>query len=180
MRLYSGTSMQFFKDVTLNQIADKLCQAFFNYRRYSPPDAEKRAWQNSLRALSDVFQYTKLFDHGIILEYQLPLTSKRLDCLICGSDKKANHNAVIIELKQWDKCEDAEGEKILTWVAGADREVLHPSIQVGQYKMYLEDTHTAFHESSFPVSLNACAYLHNYNYYKEDVLLLPKFADYLA
>ena len=30
-----------------------------------------------------------------------------------------------------------------------------------------------------PVRLNACAYLHNYNYYKEDVLLSPKFMEYL-
>ena len=73
-----------------------------------------------------------------------------------------------------------KGIRVLTWLAGADREVLHPSIQVGQYKMYLEDTHTAFHESAFSSTiLNACAYLHNYNYYKEDVLFSPKFANYL-
>ena len=60
MRLYSGTSSQFIKDTTLNQIADKLSQAFFNYFRYSPPDAEKRSWKNSLRAISDVFQYSNL------------------------------------------------------------------------------------------------------------------------
>jgi uncharacterized protein len=179
MRLYAGTSSQFYKDTTLNQIADKLSQSFLNYFRYSPSDAEKRAWKNSLRAISDVFQYSNLNDHGIILEYQLPLTSKRLDCLICGKDIEAQDNAVIIELKQWDRCEDAEGERILTWVAGAHREVLHPSIQVGQYKMYLEDTHTAFHNSALPVRLTACAYLHNYNYYQEDVLLSTKFEDYL-
>lgn len=180
MRLYSGTSSQFIQDATLNQIADKLSQAFLNYFRYSPHDAEKRAWKNSLRALSNVFQHAKLFDQGVILEYQLPLTSRRLDCLLCGNDNKAHHNAIIIELKQWEKCEDADGDKILTWVAGSNKEVLHPSIQVGQYKMYLEDTNTAFHESSIPVHLTACSYLHNYNYYEEDVLLSPKFSEYLA
>ena len=89
MRLYSGTLSQFIKDATLNQIADKLSQkTFLNYYRYSPPDAEKRSWKNSLRALSVVFQNAQLFDHGVILEYQLPLTSKRLDCLVAAMIRK--------------------------------------------------------------------------------------------
>lgn len=179
MQLYSGTSSQFIKDTTLNQIAEKLSKSFFNYYRFSPPVAEKRAWANSLKAISIIFQHSRLNDHGIILEYQLPLTSLRLDCLICGKDIENQDNAVIIELKQWEKCEEAEGDKVVTWLAGADREVLHPSIQVGQYKLYLEDTQTAFYESAMPVKLNACSYLHNYNYYQEDVLLSSKFTDYL-
>ena len=128
-----------------------------------------------MRAVSQVFQYANLVDQGIILEYQLPLTSKRLDCLICGRDATAKDNAVIIELKQWTKCSEASGEnEVLTWVGG-NREMLHPSIQVGQYKMYLEDTHTAFYEESNPIILNACTYLHNYNFFSDDVLLSEKF-----
>src|SRR5665647_2576963 len=53
--------------------------------------------------------------------------------------------------------------------------MLHPSVQVGRYKMYLEDTHTAFYETANPIILNACTYLHNYNYYSNDVLLSEKF-----
>ena len=84
-------------------------------------------------------------------------------------------NAVIIELKQWDKCEEASGEnEVLTWVGGK-REMLHPSVQVGRYKMYLEDTHTAFYDRENPIILNACTYLHNYNYYSDDVLFSEKF-----
>src|SRR5436190_1322590 len=83
-------------------------------------EADKRSWQNSLRALKDIFQHGNLNDHGIILEYQLPLTSKRLDCLICGKDKKKNDNAVIIELKQWEKCTASESEnEVSTFVGGA-------------------------------------------------------------
>jgi hypothetical protein len=40
---------------------------------------------------------------------------------------------VIVELKQWDRCHEAVGEKmVLTWVGGAERETLHPSVQVGR------------------------------------------------
>lgn len=176
MRLFAGTSQQFIQDTIQNQIAEKLKLAFFNYFRYNPSPSEVNSWRNSLRAISQVFQYANLVDQGIILEYQLPLTSKRLDCLICGRDVATKDNAVIIELKQWDKCEEANGEnEVLTWVGGK-REMLHPSVQVGRYKMYLEDTHTAFYDNTEnQVILNACTYLHNYNYYSDDVLFSEKF-----
>jgi len=175
MRLYAGSSEQFLEDAIQNQIAEKIKIAFFDYFRYNPPHSEMNAWRNSLRAISQVFQYSGFTDQGIIIEYQLPLTSKRLDCLICGRDASGNDNAVIIELKQWDKCEESPCKnEVITWVGGR-REMLHPSVQVGRYKMYLEDTHTAFYETSNPVILNACAYLHNYPYYSNDVLFSDKF-----
>lgn len=180
MRLYSGSSLQFIEDTIQNQIAEKLRLAFFNYYRFYPSPGEVNSWRNSLRAISQVFQHAHLVDHGIILEYQLPLTSKRLDCLICGQNKKKEDGAVIIELKQWDKCEEAFGEnEVLTWLGGAKREVLHPSVQVGQYQMYLQDTHTAFNQGSNRIVLDACTYLHNYNYYSEDVIFSNKFKNVL-
>jgi hypothetical protein len=181
MRLYAGTSEQFIHDTIQNQIAEKLKTAFFDYYRYNPSPAEVNSWRNSLRSMSQVFQYANLLDHGVILEYQLPLTSKRLDCLICGKDGNKEDNAVIVELKQWDKCDEAAGENELsTWVGGAKRDVLHPSVQVGQYKMYLEDTHTAFNTDHDPILLNACTYLHNYNYYSDDVIFSDKYQSALT
>lgn len=180
MRLYSGSSTQFITDTMQNQIAGKLYDAFFDYYRYYPSDNEKRAWQNSLRALKDVFQYTGLNDHGVILESQLPLTSKRLDCIICGQSQTNTDHAVIIELKQWEKCGISDGDnEVSTYVGGGVRDVLHPSAQAGQYKLYLEDTHTAFYDAQDPVVLHACSYLHNYNYHASDPLLDLKFSNLL-
>lgn len=177
MRLYAGTSQQFIEDTVQNQIAEKLKSAFFEYYRFNPSPAEVGSWRNSLRAISQVFQYSGLTDHGVLLEYQLPMTSRRMDCIICGKNESTD-NAVIIELKQWEKCEDAAGDnEVITWLGGAKREVLHPSAQVGQYKMYLEDTHTAFSSTSNPVVLSACSYLHNYGYNPEDVLFSEKFKE---
>lgn len=177
MRLYSGSSQQFIQDTVQNQITEKLRLAFFGYFRFYPSPGEINAWRNSLRAVKDIFEMADLYDHGVMLEYQLPLSSKRLDCLICGKDKVQNENAVIIELKQWEKCKGAEGaNELSTYVGGTEREVLHPSAQVGQYKMYLEDTHTAFYAGSNPIKLHACSYLHNYNYYKTDVIFDKKFS----
>jgi uncharacterized protein len=179
MRLFAGTSEQFLEDTVQNQIAEKLRLSFFGYFRYYPSPSEVNSWRNSLKAIYMVFQHAKLTDQGILLEYQLPMTSKRLDCLICGKDANDRDNAVIIELKQWDRCQEAPGKnEVISWVGGR-RELLHPSVQVWQYKRYLEDTHTAFYEEPTPVVLNACAYLHNYSVYSEDVLFSSKFEEAL-
>jgi len=136
MRLYSGMSQQFIEDTVQNQIAGKLQDSFFRHFRYNPSPSEKNSWRNSLRAVCNVFQTADLSDHGVILEYQLPLTSRRLDCLVCGRDGQDSQRAVIIELKQWETCGEADGENLVsTWIGGAARDILHPSAQVGQYTL---------------------------------------------
>jgi hypothetical protein len=134
MRLYSGTTKSLIEDSTYNRIATKLKDAFFLEFRHQPAVAEVNSWNNSLRAVSQVFQTASLLDHGVLLELQLPLTSKRLDCLVTGYDRKKPPNAVIIELKQWSGCKGASGKnEVATFVGGNIRDVLHPSVQVGQY-----------------------------------------------
>lgn len=180
MRLYAGLSTDFIRDTTHNQIAERLREAFFHYFRYNPSPAEVNAWRNSLRAMKDVLDLARLYDHGILLEYQLPLSSKRIDCMVCGRDSNVADQAVIVELKQWEHCAPSEAEKLVSsWVGGRQREMLHPSVQVGQYRQYLEDTHSAFHEGTTPVGLSACCYLHNYLLAKDDPIIAPKFAEAL-
>jgi len=177
MRLYSGSSIQFLDDTIHNEIGDKLKESFFQYFRYYPSPNEVQSWRNSLRAVSQVFDYSGLNDNGVILEYQLPQTSKRLDCMITGRDQSGSDRAVIIELKQWEKCTASDGEnEVSTWVGKAYRELLHPSVQVGQYKMYLQDLHPAF-DGKDSIKLDAVSYLHNYSPVENDELLVAKFSE---
>jgi uncharacterized protein len=181
MRLYAGMSRDFIQDTAHNQIAGKLSDSFFRHFRFRPSPAEVNSWRNSLRAVSQVFQLGNLEDYGVILEYQLPLTSKRLDCLICGRDEAGQDRAVIIELKQWERCSAAVGENLVTtWLGGAEREILHPSVQVRQYQWYLQDNHTAFYEGPTPVGVNSCAYLHNYYPEADDVIFSEPFRSVLT
>jgi hypothetical protein len=174
-------SPEFVRDTVRNQIADKLSAAFFSFYRYKPSPAEVNSWRNSLRAMAQVIEYSGLSDHGVMLEYQLPMTSRRLDCLVCGMDQSHAEQAVIVELKQWDRCVPSEAEKLVrSWVGGREREVLHPSVQVGQYLQYLEDTNSAFYEGSTPIRLNACSYLHNYLAATDDPIRANKFGDALS
>ncbi|HQF88684.1 MAG TPA: DUF2075 domain-containing protein [Acidobacteriota bacterium] len=181
MQLWAGASESFIRETTHNQITERLIEAFFRHFRYQPSTGETNAWRNSLRAVSLVFQEAQLKDHGVLLEYQLPLSSRRLDCMVCGLDSRGTPQAVIIELKQWDKCNEASGENLVTTMLGGSQcEILHPSAQVSQYRLYLEDTHTAFYKEPNPVKLAACAYLHNYTCSQDDVLFAPKFTNLLA
>jgi hypothetical protein len=179
MRLYSGTTASLIEDTTKNRIATKLSDAFFHEFRFHPGPSEVNSWRNSLRCVSQVFQEGALLKNGVILEFQLPLTSRRLDCLVTGRNDRSRENAVVIELKQWDKCQYGGGRnELTTWVGGNLRDVLHPSAQVGQYKVYLEDAHTAFDADS-GIQLSACSYLHNYSYEASDVLFADRFKSLL-
>ena len=173
MRLYQGSSLEFIKDNQQNIIVEKLSKEFFKHFRQNPQPSEALSWKNSLKEVSNIFDHLKFYDHGILLEYQLPLTSKRLDCLICGKDNLDKENAVIIELKQWTETSDAAGDNEVSVQWGLEyRDLLHPSSQVGQYATYLTNVHTAFQSN---INLSACAYLHNYINSDNDALLKSKF-----
>lgn len=182
MKLYAGSSTEFITATAHNAIVGQLQSAFFDYYRTEPQPNEVTSWRNSLRSVSQVFQQAGLLDHGVLLEYQLPLTSKRLDCLICGHDAQQQRQAVIIELKQWSEAQPSAGpHEVVTWLGGQLSDVLHPSAQVGQYRQYLADVHTAFNatdaDEQQPIQLHACAYLHNYTFTTTDALLEPKFTE---
>ena len=51
--------------------------------------------------MASVLQLADLTDQGILVELKLPLSSKRLDVLITGSNPTTGDAAVIVELKQW-------------------------------------------------------------------------------
>jgi DUF2075 family protein len=163
MQLYAGTSKQFVEDTLQGRIAEKLRGSFFDYFRFNPSPGEVRSWQNSLTKMSMVIQYAALMNHGIILEYKLPLSSRRLDCMVTGLSDDEKPNAVIIELKQWDTVSFSEIQDcVVTYVGKGLRDVLHPSRQVGNYQEFLENCHTAF--TSEEVGLASCSYLHNLQY----------------
>lgn len=173
VQLYSGSSRQFIDDTFQNRIAEKLRENFFSAYGYQVPQSEVRSWQNSLRQMSSVLQHADLKDQGILLEYQLPLSSKRLDCLVTGRDADQDPNSVVVELKQWDSATESHiDDCVVTYVGGRERDVLHPSRQVGQYCDYLVDTHTGFAESSMDVA--GCSFLHNLQYDPNDELFSEK------
>ncbi|MBX7052694.1 MAG: DUF2075 domain-containing protein [Flavobacteriales bacterium] len=177
MKLYAGSSLEFIRLNHRNQLAGELKTAFFNSLGYNPSDNEVMSWRNSLSRMAILLEEYKLNDHGIMVEYQLPMNSKRIDVIICGKRENNQKHSIIIELKQWERCQlnDYDSERVLTYVGGGNRSVLHPSIQVGNYKYYLEFNQTAFYDEKDPISLSACSYLHNYAYDVTDPIFDKRF-----
>jgi len=181
MRLYGNHAKTFIEDCEQNQIAEKLRTSFPQYSSGAPSASEIQSWQNSLRALALIFSRAGFMQQGVLLEFQLPSTSKRIDCLLCGYSKDGIPSVVAIELKQWERCDDASGDnEVSTFIRGKIRDVLHPSVQVTRYAMYLRDNHEACYADQTPINVASCAYLHNYHLRTNDPLRSEKFSDVLT
>lgn len=180
MHLYEGSTRQFIGDATQARIATFLSNRFFEEFRYRPPPSEVMAWRNSLAAMAHVLQVADLTDQGILVEVRLPLSSRRLDVLITGTNPATGPSAVIVELKQWTAVGPSGiPDCVSVDFGGRLVDHLHPSRQVAQYQRYLYDTHPAF-SSDPPIDLAACAYLHYARYDPTSPLYDRTFAPLLA
>jgi len=143
--------------------------------------SELRSWENSLPQMAKVLRDANVKDDThILLEYKLPSTEKRIDFLIAGHDKKGQKNAVIVELKQWQKAKVEKGDGIVrTFLGGRERETVHPSYQARSYKRYLQSFNEALYQDS-TINLTSCAYLHNYIPARiNEPLLDPRYLNYI-
>ena len=172
MIIYSNNVKGFRDDVDNNRIADKLEESVKELMGRSTTNSEIASWKNSLRAIESPIRVAGLpGDCGILIEYNLPSTSRRIEFIITGEDRDGRKNFLIIELKQWSEVERTEvGEifighndskdKIKTYIGGGIRDVVHPCYQAWSYKAYLLDMNEV--ASSGDVILRSCAYHHNY------------------
>jgi DUF2075 family protein len=178
MQLYTGTSQQFIEDAFHDRITEKLEEAFACYFGHRVARSEARSWENSLWRMGVVLKDADLLDNGIILEYRLGLTSRRLDFMVTGTEASQRPSAAIVELKQWDDVRVSNAkDNVLTFVGGRTREVLHPSSQVAGYQEFLEFNHTTF--SAGAVRLASCSYLHNLGHSPGSGLFDPRYEDIL-
>lgn len=149
-----------------NEIAGTLSENFNRYIGYNPSRSEVRSWLISLKDLSISLQGAELQDTGVVVEYRLPMSSKRLDVMVMGYGFDSKERAVIIELKQWDRAFKC-GIKDCVSFDPKDRTDIHPhpSRQAGSYAEYLKNIHTAFYsdENDDYVDLLACSFIHNAN-----------------
>lgn len=96
----------------------------------------------------------------MLIEYQLPLSSKRADVVLAGVDRRTGGDAyVVVELKQWSQAELYEGNERLVVVEGMHREVEHPLLQVQGYCDYIADFVASLRGNDRAV--RGVAYLHN-------------------
>ena len=113
----------------------------------------------------------------IAIEYQIPLTSKRIDFIIAGKDDKNKENIVIIELKQWESAKLSQKSGLITTrFQHGEIEVAHPSYQAWSYAETLYNFNETIRDRDITVS--PCAFLHNYD--SDNVIANPHYEEYIS
>jgi hypothetical protein len=163
MIVYQSTKEGFLEDVLLNEIDTKINQAFYDHLgRHTSPN-EVLSWTNSMMHMSNVLMDNEIAANaGISIEFQIPLTSQRIDFIITGLNEDQKEQVIIIELKQWSSAQLTDKDAMVrTRFQHGETETVHPSYQAWSYAALIESYNQTVRDEQ--INLVPCAYLHNYN-----------------
>ncbi len=166
MKIYAGTTEQFRADARMHRIAEKLRAEYTTQIGHRPAPSEVASWQNSLMALSMLVDQAELNDHGVILEYQLGNTSRRLDAMLTGHPPPAPRTRSSSSASSGATAPSARRPPTTasSWpsVTGSGASSTHRSRSAAT-QQWLLDNHSVFYETD-AVALAAVSYLHNHPY----------------
>ncbi|AWL35206.1 DUF2075 domain-containing protein [Streptomyces sp. SM17] len=142
------------------QLAELLTENFLHKHRHRPQPSEVRSWERSIPALTHALVEAGLGEVEMMLEYALPLTSKRADVILAGVHPSTGEPSyVVVELKQWSEAYPEEDDPLLCRIDAYPQPVLNPIEQVRGYCDYLISFNGALER--IPDSVAGVAYLHN-------------------
>ena len=178
MIVYAKNKKEFLDDHKDSDIEDVVQEYFLAATGRKAPAAELRSWRESLGFMSRVLDDESIpGDARVAIEFHIPRSAKRIDVTLTGYDEAGAKSAVIVELKQWEKAEaTAKDGVVMTYLARAQREVVHPSYQAWSYASLLQGFNEAVYEGG--IRLHPCAYLHNY--ISDGVIDGPRYADHVV
>ncbi|MFE2022478.1 DNA/RNA helicase domain-containing protein [Streptomyces sp. NPDC059499] len=142
-------------------LAFRLTEQFVRAHGYRPSPSEVRSWERSIPALASALNDSGLSQVEMLLEYALPLNSKRADVVLAGTHPRTGEPSyVVVELKQWSQVWPDESDPTLCRLDdGNQRARLNPIDQVQGYCHYLINFNGVL--SQHPKRLQGVAYLHN-------------------
>ncbi|MET9907302.1 hypothetical protein ABZZ74_10800, partial [Streptomyces sp. NPDC006476] len=115
-----------------------LTEQFTHMHGYRPNPSEARSWGRSVPALTAALNDAGLGDVEVMLEYALPMNSKRADAVLAGIHPSTGEPSyVVVELKQWSDVVPDEDDPVLCHVPSYTQPVLNPIEQVRRYCEYL-------------------------------------------
>ncbi|MGN2243325.1 DNA/RNA helicase domain-containing protein [Frateuria sp. GZRR33] len=163
MIVYQANKADFLDDHDNREIEHVIATKYLERTGRYAPDAEYRAWKNSLGEMAKVLRDPGIPDDvGVGVEFGIPQTSKRIDFIISGRTE-AGPNLIIVELKQWSEASLTGKDGIIAARRGGaapEREGAHPCYQAWSYAALLEGFNEAVYQRA--IALTPCAYLHNY------------------
>lgn len=160
MPLYRASVAQLRAQVLDGSLVPTLVEQYRHRLSHQPAAPEIRSWERSLHTLSADLVQAGLDDVEVLLEYQLPLTSKRADAVLCGVHPRTGFASyVVVELKQWSQATVLEDAPDLCVVPAYGGTRLHPGEQVRRYCGHMGDFLATLADSTDAVA--GVAYLHN-------------------
>jgi hypothetical protein len=137
-----------------------LTEQFVHMHGYRPGASEVRSWERSIPVLAATLNDAGLGDVEMMLEYALPLNSKRADVVLAGVHPVTGEPSyMVVELKQWSQALPHEDDPTLCHVDAYAHPVLNPIEQVRRYCEYLVNFNGAVAEHGHRV--HGVAFLHN-------------------
>lgn len=139
MIIYKNSAEGFQDDVHNNKIVNRIDDQFLKVLGHSVSDNEKRSWNNSLNFMEKIVRLSKVpKDCGVLLEYNIPSTSKRIDFMITGLDASKKKKLIIVELKQWESAKATPLDNLVqTFLGGNPHQyVTHPAYQAFPIKNF--------------------------------------------
>ncbi len=159
MPLYRAAVARLRSEIESGTLVPSLTEQFRHRVGHAPAPGEVRSWERSLQVLSADLVQAGLENVEALVEYQLPMTSKRADVVLCGTHPRTGAPSyVVVELKQWTRALMLDGSDDVCVLEGMG-ERLHPAEQVRRYCVHLADFAAALEEH--PDWLAGVAYLHN-------------------
>ena len=176
MDLWQGDLPDFIEAARSHRLASGMARSYAQIYKRRPSEPEYKSWEQSLDAVARVADEAVTDDVGVLVEYHLPLSERRIDVMFFGRRRDGNAGSLLVELKRWT---DASLEdKWARNVISGGVEHVHPSEQAFDYSAYLRDVHDAYADAEF--GIQPCAYCHEMRATRGHSLLDPRFAGLLA
>ena len=150
MELWQGDLPGFIDFGRSPVLVNRMVDAFASIYKRRPQESEVRSWKDSLAVVADVADRGLATDDvGVVVEYHLPLSDRRIDVMLFGTREDGVANSLLVELKRWDSV-SLEDEFARNVLVGTEEHV-HPSEQAWDYAEFLVDTHSAYVEAKLQI-----------------------------
>lgn len=147
-------------EISAGTLAARLTEQYRHACGYSPGPSEVRSWARSIPAFIGELRAAGLGDVDVLIEYRLPLTSKRVDLIVLGVHPSGGPSCLVVENKQWSRADLTDLPYRLVTVDGwDDKEWLHPQEQARGYVEYLQDFNKFV--QAHPAAIRGMVFLHN-------------------
>ena len=147
MIVYINSSEGFLKDVDTNKISDRIKEAYYEKTgKKNFNDKEESSWIYSLEFMGKIIRRSNISnDCGVMIEFGLPSTSKRIDFIVSGIDERGREACSSFSVQSSLFVHDLRALEQITDIPAPtlDRDTLKQLTELCNFVSYLRDSHAS-------------------------------------